>query len=70
MKLSIDQNNFLCVEHPEIPQVKQYTYQVAGYQFSDWDKGMIVLHKKDFKILNLKHFGDGMSLVYVKNVLC
>ncbi|MDD3263154.1 MAG: hypothetical protein PHR61_04940 [Candidatus Absconditabacteria bacterium] len=70
MKLSIDQNNFLCVDHPEIPQVKQYTYQVAGYQFSDWDKGMIVLHKKDFKILNLKHFGDGMNLIYVKDVEC
>lgn len=70
MKLVIDQHGFLCIEHPEIPQVKQYTYQVAGYQFSDRDKGMLVLHKKDFKVLNLKHFGDGMSVVYVKKVWC
>ena len=40
MKLIIDQNGFLCIEHPEIPQVKQYTYQVSGYQFSDRDKGI------------------------------
>jgi len=67
MKLSIDQHGFLSIEHLEIPQIKQYTYQVAWFQFSDWDKGMVVLHKKDFKILNLKHFGDGMNLIYVKN---
>lgn len=70
MKLVVDQHHLLCVEHPEIPQVKQYTYQVAGYQFSDWDKWMVVLHKKDFKLLNLKHFGDGMNLVYVKEKWC
>lgn len=70
MKLTIDQHGFLCVEHPEIPQVKQYTYQVAGYQFSDRDKGMVILHKKDFKLLNLKHFWDGMNLIYVKNTGC
>lgn len=70
MKLTIDQHGFLCVEHPEIPQIKQYTYQVAGYQFSDRDKGMVVLHKKDFKVLNLKHFGDGMNLIYTKNTGC
>ncbi len=66
MKILIDQNGFLCIEHPEIPQTKQYTNQVSGFQFSDWDKWMIVLHKKDFKILNLKHFGEKMSLVYIK----
>lgn len=70
MKLIIDQNGFLCIEHPEIPQVKQYTYQVSGYQFSDRDKGIVVLHKKDFKIINLKHIGDWMNLIYVKNIEC
>lgn len=70
MKLAIDQHWFLCLEHPDIPQTKQYTYQVSGYQFSDRDKGMLVLHKKDFKLLHLKHFGDGMNLVYVKENWC
>lgn len=60
----------MCVEHPEILQVKQYTYQVAGYQFSDRDKWMVVLHKKDFKLVNLKHFGDWMNLIFVKNSGC
>lgn len=70
MKLIIDQHGFLSIEHPEIPQVKQYTYHVAGYQFSDWDKWMIVLHKKDFKIMNLKNFGDWMSIIFVKSFGC
>ncbi len=70
MKLSIDQNKFLCIDHSEIPQIKQYIYQVSGYQFSDWDKGMIILHKKDFKIINLKHLGDGMNLIYIKDDIC
>ncbi len=28
---------------------------------------MVVLHKKDFKLVNLKHLGDGMQVIYVKN---
>ncbi|HCB52116.1 TPA: hypothetical protein DEP21_06205 [Patescibacteria group bacterium] len=67
MKLVIDQNNLLSIDHPGIPQLKEYTYEVSGWKFSDWDKGMIVLHKKEFKVMNLKNLGDGMSVVYIKN---
>ena len=28
---------------------------------------MVILHKKDFKVVNLKHLGDGMQVIYVKN---
>jgi len=65
MKLQIDQNNLLSIDHPGIPQLKEYTYEVSGWRFSDWDKGMIVLHKKDFKVMNLKNIGDGMSVVWI-----
>jgi hypothetical protein len=67
MKIEIDNHGFLCIHHPEIPQVKQYTNVVSGYQFSDWDKGIIVLHKKEFKVLSLKNFGEGMNIVYIKD---
>jgi hypothetical protein len=67
MKIQIDQNHLVSIAHPEIPQLKEYTYFAAGWKFSDWDKGMVVLHKKDFKLVNLKHLGDGMQVIYVKN---
>jgi len=66
MKIQFDQNKLLTIYNPNIPQTKEYTYKVGGYTFSDFDKGMLVLHKKDFKITNLKHLGDGMSVIYCK----
>jgi hypothetical protein len=67
MKVQVDHNHLVSIAHPEIPQLKEYTYFAAGWKFSDWDKGMVVLHKKDFKLVNLKHLGDGMQVIYVKN---
>jgi hypothetical protein len=64
MKLVIDSNHLVCIENPNIPQTKEYTYNVGGYSFSDFDKGLVVLHKKDFKITNLKNLGDGMNVIY------
>ena len=66
MKIEIDKNNLLTIFNENIPQTKEYTYNVGGYLFSDFDKGMIVLHKKDIKIVNLKNLWDGMSVVYYK----
>lgn len=70
MRIEIDQNHLVSIVHPEIPQLKEYLYFAAWWKFSDWDKGMVVLHKKDFKVVNLKHLGDGMQVIYVKNVEC
>ena len=70
MKIEIDQNHLVSIVHPEIPQLKEYSYFAAWWKFSDWDKGMVVLHKKDFKVINLKHLGDGMQVIYVKSVGC
>ena len=64
MEIKFDQNNLLCIINPNIPQTKEYTYNVWGYIFSDFDKGMVVLHKKDFKITNLKNLGDGINVIY------
>jgi hypothetical protein len=38
MKLSIDQNNLLVIENPNIPQTKEYNYNVGGYEFSGFDR--------------------------------
>ncbi len=66
MTIQIDKNNLLTISNPSIPQTKEYTYTVGWYKFSDFDKWIIVLHKKDWKIINLKNLGDGMSVVYIR----
>jgi hypothetical protein len=66
MKIEVDHNKLLVIENENIPQTKEYTYNVWWYHFSDYDKWIIVLHKKDFKIVNLKNLGDNMSVVYYK----
>ncbi|MFA5747644.1 MAG: hypothetical protein WC872_00860 [Candidatus Absconditabacterales bacterium] len=67
MELTIDKNNILCIENENIPKTKEYFYNVGGYNFSDYDKGIIVYHKKQIKIINLKNLGNGMSIFYIKN---
>lgn len=65
MKITVDDNNILSIENDNIPQVKKYTYNVNGYTFSDFDKGIIVYHKKQFKIINLKDLWDKMWVILV-----
>jgi len=38
MKITIDKNHLLVIENENIPQVKEYTYNVGGYMFSAFDK--------------------------------
>ena len=65
MKILIDNNNILSIENPNIPQTKQYSYNVNGYCFSDFDKWIIIYHKKQFKIINLKDLWDKMWVILV-----
>lgn len=65
MKILVDDNNILAIENPNIPQTKQYSYNVSGYSFSDFDKWIIVYHKKQFKIINLKDLWDKMWVILV-----
>jgi hypothetical protein len=67
MKICVDKNHLLVIENENIPQVKEYTYNVGGYLFSDFDKGVLVWHKKQIKVINLKNLGDGMAVFYVKS---
>jgi len=65
MKIEIDKNNLLTIFNENIPQTKEYSYNVDGYTFSDFDKWIIVLHKKERKIINLKNLGDNISVCYL-----
>ena len=67
MRILVDNNNLLCIENPNIPQLKEYRFSVYGYLFSSFDKWMIVLHKKDIKIVNLKNLGDGMNVIHINS---
>lgn len=68
MRIEKDKNNLLTIFNENIPQTKEYTYHVGGYLFSDFDKGIVVLHKKEWRIISLKNLGDNMSVVYIKNL--
>jgi len=63
MKLAIDQNNLIVIENKNIPQNKEYCYNVSWYEFCDFDKWIIVYHKKQFKIINLKDLWDKMWII-------
>lgn len=67
MRIEQDKNNLLTIFDENIPPMKEYTYHVSGYTFSDFDKGVIVLHKKERKIISLKNLWDNMNVVYMKN---
>lgn len=65
MLIHFNPNHLLAIENENIPQLKAYTYTAGGYTFSGYDEGMIVAHKKDIKIVNLKNLGDGMNVIYL-----
>ncbi len=65
MKLAIDQNNLLVIENPNIPQNREYNYNTSGYEFSSFDKWIIVYHKKKFKIINIKDLWDKMWIILI-----
>ena len=66
MQLTFDQHHLLCVENPNIPQLKEYRFSLSGYQISSYDKGILVYHKKQRKLINLKNLGQGMQVVYLQ----
>ena len=49
MKILVDKNNLLAIENENFPQNKEFTQIVSWFKFSDFDKWMIVYHKKQFK---------------------
>jgi hypothetical protein len=65
MKILIDQNNLLGIDNPNIPKLKKYSNIASGYRFSSYDKWIIVYHKKEIKIINLKNLWDSMHIFYV-----
>ena len=65
MEILVDKNNLLAIENENIPQNKEFTQIVSWFKFSDFDKWMIVYHKKQFKIVNLKDLWDKMWVIMV-----
>lgn len=65
MKILIDQNNLLVIENPNISKTKEYCHNLSWFQFCDYDKWLIVYHKNQFKIINLKDLWDKMWVIMV-----
>jgi hypothetical protein len=65
MQILIDKNNLLVIENPNIPKLKEYDLVASGYRFGDYDKWIVVYHKKQIKIINLKNLGENMNVFFV-----
>lgn len=66
MHLFFDQHHLLCVEHPHIPSIKEYRFSLVGKPISSPDKGVLVYHKRQRKLIHLKNLGDAMQLCYLQ----
>jgi len=55
MKILVDKNRLLVIENTNIPKLKKYDFIASGARFSDYDKGIIIYHKKNIKIINWKN---------------
>ena len=67
MHLTFDQHHLLCVENPNIPQLKEYRFSLSGYQISSYDKAILAYHKRQRKLMNLKNLGEGMQVCYLQD---
>jgi hypothetical protein len=67
MKLLFDENKLLTIKNPNIPETKEYHNTVSWYNFSSFDMWIIVLHKKQIKIINLKNLWEKMSVFFLDN---
>ena len=65
MKILIDKNNLLAIENSNIPKSKEYCYNLGWYEFCDFDKWIIVYHKKQFKIIHLRDLWDKMWVIMI-----
>ncbi len=65
MEILIDKNNLLVIENPNIPKIKEYDFVASGYRFGDYDKWIVVYHKKQIKIINLKNLGENMNVFFI-----
>lgn len=65
MHLQIDQNNILSINHPNIPNSKEYRNLVSGYSFSSTDKWILVYHKKQIKTISLKNLWENISVFHI-----
>lgn len=66
MQLIFDQYHLLGIHNPNIPQLKEYRFSLSGYQIASYDKGILVYHKRQRKLINLKNLGEGMQVCYLQ----
>lgn len=67
MQLQIDQNNILSIHHPDISANKEYQNVVWWFSFFSFDKGILVYHKKDIKVISLKNLWENMSVFHISS---
>ena len=64
MIVTIDEHHILGIEGEHLDTGKEYTLDVQGYRFSWMNKRVFVAHKKEIKLIELKHIGSTMGVFY------
>ena len=64
MIASIDEHHILGIEWEHLYTGKEYTLDVQGYCFSTMNKLVFIAHKKEIRLIELKHIGSTMGVFY------
>ena len=64
MQVIIDKNNLLGIQDTNLETGKIYQHNFQGYQISDKNKLLFVVHKKEIKLIELKNIGSTMGVLY------
>lgn len=61
MTIYFDQQHILCAG-PVANEQKRYRYTVGGYSFEDFNKEILIYNKRQWRLIQLKDFSEGMQV--------
>ncbi|MDR0607702.1 MAG: hypothetical protein LBG52_05140 [Candidatus Peribacteria bacterium] len=67
MQVILNHNHLLTVEDATLDTGKTYQQYFQGYQISEKNISLLVWHKKEIKLIELKHIGSTMGVFYLAN---
>jgi len=66
MKIFLNPHGLLAIEDSSLDTGKVYHHHVQGYPISGKNEQLLVYHKKELKIMELKNLGSTMGVLYVQ----
>jgi hypothetical protein len=65
MRAILDHNHLLCIQGNNLDTGKTYQNTFQGYQISEKNTLLFILHKKEIKLIELKNIGSTMGILYI-----